>query len=68
MWVADKSMRGALPWSSASCQRIAHRHHLSPALRPGKLYWGIGVERSLPIDFENSRNSSVMTAQTVCTP
>lgn len=57
-----------MPWSSASCQRIAQRHHLSPGLSPGKLYCGIGVERSLPFDFENSRKSSVMIAQTVWTP
>ena len=37
----------------------------SPGLRPGKPNCGIGVERSLPQDLENSRNSAVMTAQTV---
>ena len=31
----------------------------------GKADCGIGVERSLPQDLENSRNAAVMTAQTV---
>ena len=61
--------RGARsPHSSASRQRGAHKHQRSPGLRPGKPNWGIGVERSLPEDLENSRNAAVMTAQTVWLP
>src|SRR5499427_7544737 len=66
--VARKTTRGALPASSASCQRGAQRHQRSPGLRPGKPNCGIGVERSLPRDLENSRNAAVMTAQTVWLP
>jgi hypothetical protein len=43
----------------------AQRHQRSPALKPGKPNSGLGVERSLPRDFENCRNAAVMTAQTV---
>jgi hypothetical protein len=56
---------GAWSASSASRQRSAHKHQRSPGLRPGKPNCGIGVERSLPRDLENSRNAAVMTAQTV---
>ena len=56
---------GAQPASIASRQRGAHKHQRSPGLRPGKPNWGIGDERSLPQDLENSRNAAVMTAQTV---
>src|SRR5262249_12901879 len=37
-------------------------------LRPGKPNSGIGVERSLPCDLENSRKVAVITAQTVWLP
>jgi hypothetical protein len=57
--------RGACPASNASCQRGGQRHQRSPALSPGKPNSGIGVERSLPRDFETLRNPSVMTTQTV---
>ena len=66
--VARKTTRGAWPASSASCQRGAQRHQRSPGFRPRKPNSGIGVERSLPRDFENSRNGAVMTAQTVWLP
>jgi hypothetical protein len=67
-WVARKTTRGALPASSASCQRGAQRHQRSPGFRPRKPISGIGVERSLPRDLENPRNAAVMTAQTVWLP
>jgi cell division protease FtsH len=35
---------------------------------PGKPNSGTGVDKSLPRDFENARNSAVMTAQTVWLP
>ena len=36
--------------------------------RPRKPISGIGVERSLPRDLENSRNAAVITAQTMWLP
>src|SRR4029453_641737 len=63
--VARKTTRGAWFASNASCQRGAHRHQRSPGLRPGKPSSGTGVERSLPRDFEKSRNAALITAQTV---
>ena len=59
---------GAKPAACASCQRSRQRHHLSPAFNPGKLYSGRGVDRSFPENFENLRNSSVITAQTKWRP
>ena len=41
----------ALPASNASCHLEAQRHHLSPSLRPLKLYSGIGVLKSFPSEF-----------------
>ena len=49
-WVVDK-------W--------AQRHHLSPDFRPGKLYSGLGVIKSLPRIFEKSKKVDVRTTQTV---
>src|ERR1700674_323587 len=66
--VARKTTRGARPACSASCHRGAHRHQRSPGLSPGKPNSGTGVERSLPQDFEYSRNPAVMTAHTVWLP
>src|SRR6516165_10688764 len=66
--VARNTTRGAWPASRASCQRGAHRHQRSPGFRPRKPISGIGVERSLPHDLENSRNAVVITAQTVWLP
>src|SRR6202020_2510696 len=43
-------------------------HQRSPGLSPGKPKSGTGVERSLPQDFEYSRNPAVMTAHTVWLP
>src|SRR5215813_5439818 len=63
-WVARKTTRGAWPASNASCQRDAHKHQRSPGFSPGKPNAGTGVERSLPQDFEKSRNAAVITAQT----
>jgi branched-chain amino acid transport system ATP-binding protein len=50
------------------CFRGAQRHQRSPGFRARKPNSGIGVERSLPRDLENSRNAAVMTAQTVWLP
>src|ERR1700733_12727446 len=66
--VARKTTRGARPACSASCHRGAHRHQRSSGLRPGKPNSGTGVERSLPQDFEYSRNPAVITAHTVWLP
>jgi hypothetical protein len=49
------------PFLNSSCRA-------SPGFRPRKPNSGIGVERSLPRDLENSRNAAVMTAQTVWLP
>ena len=46
----------------------AHKHHLSPAFKPLKLYIGISLVKSFPLFFEKSKNSSVIIAQTVCVP
>ena len=66
--VASSTTGGATPASSASCQRAATTHQRSPGSRPGNIHCGCGVERSFPADTENSRNSSVMTAQTAWKP
>src|ERR1700674_5810665 len=66
--VARKTTRGARPACSASCHRGAHRHQRSPGLSPGKPNSETAVERSLPQDFEYSRNPAVMTAHTVWLP
>ncbi len=57
-----------MPASKASCQRAAHRHHWSPGCRPVKPNSGCGVDRSLPTDAENAKNSAVTRVQTVWTP
>src|SRR5271155_285812 len=66
--VARNTTRGARPACSASCHRGAHKHQRSPGFSPGKPNSGTGVERSLPQDFEYSRNPAVMTAHTVWLP
>src|SRR3984885_10676002 len=66
--VARKTTRGARPACSASCHRGAHKHQRSPGLSPGKPNSATGVERSLPQDFEYSRNPAVITAHTVWLP
>ena len=66
--MASRSTGGAHPSSNACFQRLAHRHHLSPALSPGKLYSNLGVVKSLPALELNVRNASSTTTQTVCTP
>jgi hypothetical protein len=61
-----RAARGALfATATASCQRAAHKHQRSPGCKPGKPTSGTGVDKSLPRDFENARNSAVITAQTV---
>src|SRR5262245_23411243 len=57
-----------MPCSCASSQRAAHRHQRSPGFKPGKLYSGCAVDRSLTRKRENSRNSFVTSTQTVCEP
>jgi hypothetical protein len=66
--VARKTTRGARPARRASCHRGAHRHQRSPGFSPAKPNSGTGVERSLPQDFEYSRNPAVMTLHTVWLP
>jgi len=66
--VARNTTCGARPACSASCHRGAHRHQRSPGFSPGKPNSGTGVERSLPQDFEYSRNPAVMTVHTVWLP
>ena len=66
--VASRTTGGATPASSASFQRSATTHQRSPGRSPGNIHCGCGVTRSLPRDTENSRNSSVMTAQMTWNP
>ena len=66
--VAPSTTAGAQPASWASSQRAAHTHQRSPGESPGKPHSGRGVERSLPAIALNSRNSAVITAQTVWLP
>ena len=68
MFVDANLTLGAYPASFASIHLSAHRHQASPGLNPGKLNSFLGVDKSLPFDFENSRNSSVIIAHTVCVP
>ena len=65
--MASKSTNGAIFALKASCHLIAHKHHLSPALRPGKL-GRRGVLKSFPLYFEKAKNSVVISAQTTCLP
>ena len=50
---------GALPAWCALTKLYPPKHQLYPGLTPGKLYSGIGVERSLPASLEYSKNSLV---------
>ena len=68
LFVLRKNIRGAQSASKASSHRDAQRHQESPATRPGNLYSGRGVERSLPRPFEKRRNSLLIKAHTVCEP
>ena len=56
--MARKTTRGAWFASNAFCHRGAHKHQRSPGFRPEKPSSGTGVERSLPRDFEKSRNAA----------
>ena len=67
-WVAASNTGGATPARCACAHRLAHKHQRSPGRNPGKPNSGRGVTRSLPTPTLNRRNSSVTTAQTVCTP
>ena len=48
---------GAFPASKASFHLEAQRHHKSPWTRPLNSNSGLGVDKSFPTDFENSKNS-----------
>ncbi len=62
------STGGAQPASSASRQRLAHRHQRWPALRPAKRYAGLGVTKSFPRERENVKNASVRRTHTKWDP
>ena len=64
-WVADNRTGQAYPASAACNHRAAHTHQPSPGDSPTNPYSGRGVDKSLPTDFENSRNSVVTVAHTV---
>ena len=66
--MAERFTFGAPPASYASFHRETQRHQESPGLSPGKLYSGLGVVKSFPMENENFKNSSVTMAHTVCTP
>ena len=68
LWVRLRNTRGAISFSCASSHRAAQRHQRSPGCKPGNPNSGLGVERSLPRDRENSRNSRVSRTHTVCDP
>ena len=68
IWVESKNTGGAIPLSYACFQRKAHRHQRSPGFIPGNWNSGCGVDKSLPIDLLNFRNSSVAKMHTVWTP
>ncbi len=63
-FVASSTTGGAQPATYASFHLRAHKHHLSPGTKPGKLYNGFGDDRSFPLDLVKSRNSWVITAAT----
>ncbi len=68
MFVDARRTLGAHPAFLASSHLSAHKHHTSPGFNPGKLNSFLGVDRSLPLAFENVKNSSVIIAQTVWVP
>ncbi|SLJ71618.1 Uncharacterised protein [Mycobacteroides abscessus subsp. abscessus] len=49
-WVAASTTGAAAPSSWACSQRTATTHQRSPGCRPGKLFSGRGVLRSLPME------------------
>src|SRR5437773_8904141 len=55
-----------MPALWASTQRSTWRHQRSPGSSPLKRISGRGVERSLPRERLNSRNSAVVLMQTRC--
>ena len=57
MFVASRTTLGALPANLASSHLAAQRHQRSPSFKPSNWYCGLGVDRSFPRSFENSRNS-----------
>jgi hypothetical protein len=66
--VAARTTGGAHPASNASRHRVTHKHQRSPLSSPGKSNSATGVLRSLPAAALKRRNSSVITAHTVCKP
>ena len=65
----DSSRIGhAIPASAADFHVLAQTHHWSPGFKPGNLYCGDGVIKSLPLNFANSRNSCVTWQHTVWSP
>ena len=68
IWVDSKNTGGAIPLSYACFQRKAHKHQRSPGFTPENWNSGCGVDKSLPTDLLNSKNSSVAKMHTVCTP
>lgn len=68
MLVDSKITFGAFPALNASCHLEAQRHHLSPSRKPGKLYSGTLVLKSLPTKIEKFKNASVIIQHTVCKP
>jgi len=67
-WVASRWTGGATSACSASRQRVAHRHHLSPGFKPAKRLSGRAVVKSFPRDREKARNSAVTRAHTTWVP
>ena len=49
-FVAASTTGAATPSAWARSQFGAVTHHRSPGTRPGNRYWGMGVERSFPMD------------------
>ena len=68
LFVASSTTCGAAPERRASSHLVAHKHHLSPAFRPGKSNSGRGVDKSFPAARLKAKKASVITAQTVWLP
>ena len=59
--VEESLTNGAFPDSNACCHLDAQRHHKSPWTNPLKSNSGLGVDKSFPTDFENSKNLDQIT-------
>ena len=66
--VAFRMTGQAWPAVWASFHLAAQTHQRSPGLRPGKLYWGMGVLRSLPDALLKARKSAVSWQQMAWQP